>query len=167
MTRRKVFTVMLKSCVCTTLNCLRSQRWLPWLAALSGNPYAGLVTGGGTGGGGKFLSLIDSFGKVTYEDVFGCVSDQKENKSGGRRKQWIYSQNRTTRGYRWQTFSGIGGGWPSESLLFSLFPGSFSVSPSSSVPADKETKRNACPLTLLFVYTLVRWRAHLKPLCKS
>ncbi len=44
-------------------------------------------------------------------------------------------------GYKLHTFSGIGGGWPSESLLFSLsffsiFPGSFSVSPSSSVPTN-------------------------------
>lgn len=44
-------------------------------------------------------------------------------------------------GYKFHTFSGIGGGWPSESLLFSLsflfiLPGSISVSPSSSVPAD-------------------------------
>lgn len=62
------------TCVNTTLSCLFVvfSVELPWDAALSGNPCTGLLTGGGTGGGGKFLSLTDSFGNVTYEDVFGC-----------------------------------------------------------------------------------------------
>lgn len=52
---------------------------LPWLAALSSNPCTGFL-GGGTGGGGKFLSMADSFENVTYE-VFGFVWGSKQKTS--------------------------------------------------------------------------------------
>lgn len=51
---------------------------VPWLAARSGNPCSGFTTGGGTGGGGRFLSLDESFEKVTNVDVFGCLSNQSK-----------------------------------------------------------------------------------------
>lgn len=51
--------------------------------------------GGGTGGGGKFLSLADSFEKVTYEDVFGCLLDQeREHEHRQSWLIWIYTKRR-------------------------------------------------------------------------